>query len=162
VDWPIEPIVTERLTVRDARDSDAELFERLYSDPQVRAYLGGPVDAADIPKRVAETPWRGAFTVEVTETGEPIGLVHIGPYRTGEIELSYEFVPEVWGRGYAREACRPVLAWASAEVTRGEPIIAVTQAANARSLALLGHLGFVERERFVEFEAEQALLVWEP
>jgi RimJ/RimL family protein N-acetyltransferase len=69
MEWPIEPIVTERLTVRDARDSDAELFERLYSDPVVRAYLGGPVAAADIPKRVVDTPWRGAFTVEVTETG---------------------------------------------------------------------------------------------
>jgi len=161
VKWPIEPIVTERLTVRDARDSDAELVERLYSDPLVRAYLGGPVAAADIPKRVAETPWRGAFTVQVTDSGAAVGLVLVGAYRTGEIELSYEFVPEVWGRGYTREVCRPVLAWASAAVTHGGPVIAVTQAANGRSLALLAHLGFIERERSVEFEAEQVLLVWE-
>ena len=158
MEWPIDPIHTDRLTIRDARTSDAALFERLHSDPEVRAYLGGPVAAADIPKRVAETPWRGVFTVEVAETGEAVGLVHIGPYRTGEIELSYEFVPEVWGRGYAREACGPVLAWASAEITQGDPIIAVTQAANTRSLALLAHLGFVERERFLEFDAEQVLL----
>lgn len=159
MEWPVEPIYTERLMVRDARDSDAALLERLYSAAQVRAYLGGPVAAADIPKRVAETPWRGAFTVEVTDTSEAVGLVHIGPYRTGETELSYEFVPEAWGRGYACEACRPVLAWASVEVINGDPIIAVTQAANARSLVLLAHLGFIVRERFVEFDAEQILLV---
>lgn len=159
MEWPIDPIVTERLTVRDARASDAGLFERLYSDPEVRAYLGGPVPVADIPKRVAETAWRGVFTVEVTETRQPVGLVHIGPYRTGEIELSYELVPEVWGRGFAREACQPVLAWARREVTKGDPIIAVTQVANDRSRSLLTALGFVERERFVEFGADQVLLV---
>jgi RimJ/RimL family protein N-acetyltransferase len=158
VTWPIEPILTDRLTIRDARSSDASLFERLYSDPEVRAYLGGPVADSDIPKRVAETPWRGVFTVEVTQTGEPIGLVHIGPYRTGEIELSYEFVPEVWGRGIAREACGPVLAWALREVTNGEPVIAVTQAGNDRSVALLRSLGMTERERFEEFGAEQVLM----
>lgn len=95
--WPIQPISTERLTIRDARGLDAALFERLYSDPLVRAYLGGAVPASDIPKRVEETPWRGVFAVLLTETSEPVGLIHIGPYRTGEIELSYEFVPEVWG-----------------------------------------------------------------
>jgi len=83
VEWPIEPITTERLTIRDARASDAELFERLYSDPQVRALR---------------------------------------------------------------------------EVTDGGPVIAVTQAANVRSVALLRTLGMTERERFVEFGAEQVLM----
>jgi hypothetical protein len=38
-------------------------------------------------------------------------------------------------------------------------VIAVTQAANTASLRLLARLGFVERERFVEFEADQVLLM---
>lgn len=158
VTWPIEPISTDRLTIRDSRSADAALFERLYSDPDVREYLGGPVAPADIPKRVAETPWRGVFTVIMTRSGEPVGLVHIGPYRTGEIELSYEFIPEVWGRGVAREACGPVLEWALREVTGGDPVIAVTQAANDRSVALLRSLGMTERERFEEFGAEHVLM----
>ncbi|WP_420833627.1 GNAT family N-acetyltransferase [Salinibacterium metalliresistens] len=76
------------------------------------------------------------------------------------MELSYEFVPERWGHGFAREACVPVLRWAQREVTDGTPIIAVTQAANTRSLELLRALGMVERERFVEFGAPQVLMVW--
>ncbi len=158
MEWPIEPIITERLTVRDARDSDAALFERLYSDPQVRAFLGGPVAAEEIPKRVVETPWRGVFAVVLTASSEPIGLIHIGPHRTGHIELSYEFVPEVWGQGIARESCAPVLDWALRDVTDGAPVIAATQAANDRSIALLRSLGMTERARFEEFGAEQVLM----
>ena len=87
MEWPIHPITTDRLTIRDARDSDAALFKRLCSDPDVRAYLGGPVAAAGIPKRVAETPRRGVFAVELSATREPTGLVHMGMYRKAETEL---------------------------------------------------------------------------
>lgn len=39
-----------------------------------------------------------------------------------------------------------------------EHVVAVTQAANTASLRLLARLGFLERERFVEFDADQVLL----
>jgi RimJ/RimL family protein N-acetyltransferase len=46
-----------------------------------------------------------------------------------------------------------------AEHLDDEQVIAVTQAANTASLRLLARLGFVERERFVEFDADQVLLM---
>ena len=52
-----------------------------------------------------------------------------------------------------------MLEWARREVTDGEPAIAVTQAANERSVALLRSLGMTERERFVEFGAQQVLFI---
>lgn len=157
--WPIDPIITERLTIREALSSDADTFARLLMDPDVRAHLGGAVAAEDVADRVERMPGRGVFLVETSAASTPIGLVHVGRHRTGAIELSYEFVPEMWGRGYALEACRPILRWARDRVAQGGPVIAVTQVANARSVALLTALGMSERERFVEFGAEQVLLV---
>jgi RimJ/RimL family protein N-acetyltransferase len=158
--WPPAPIATQRLTLREARSVDESLFVRLFTDERVRAHLGGPVPSTELTERVADVPWRGVFTVMENSSSHAIGLVHIGPYRTGEIELSYELLPECWGQGFAREACLPVLRWAQREVTDGAPIIAVTRAANTRSLALLSALGMVERERFLEFGAPQVLMVW--
>jgi len=60
MDWPIVAFVTPRLTVRDARSSDEGVFLRLFSDAEVRAYLGGPVADAELAKRVAATPGRRA------------------------------------------------------------------------------------------------------
>ena len=84
MDWPIVAFVTPRLTVRDARPSDEGVFLRLFSDAEVRAYLGGPVADAELAKRVAATPGRGVFTVEHTATGNLVGLIHIGRHRTGD------------------------------------------------------------------------------
>ncbi len=68
-----------------------------------------------------EVPRRrpGHFVVELD--GAMIGTVtldrrdaerpgHLGP-DGGEAELSYLFLPEAWGHGYAAEACSTALDW---------------------------------------------------
>lgn len=44
----------------------------------------------------------------------------------------------------------------------GEPVVLCTQLANTRSIALARRLGFVEVERFTEFDAEQWFGVLQP
>lgn len=73
----------------------------------------------------------------------------------GRLELSYSFAPSSWGDGYAFEACTAVVEWVWA-TTDEDAVIAVTQTANQRSLALLERLGFSETERFQEYGAEQS------
>ena len=85
-----------------------------------------------------------------------IGVVVIGR-RLGDVELSYQFLPEHWGHGYAREACAAALAWALRDVADGRRIVAVTQRANSASVALLEQLGMVEDARFEEWGEKQLL-----
>lgn len=72
----------------------------------------------------------------------------------GEIELGYLLLPDVWGRGFAVEACAAALRWLD-DVLPGEPVVLTTQTANSRSMRVATKLGFVELDRFEEFGAEQ-------
>jgi len=58
-----------------------------------------------------------------------------------ELEVSYLLLPIYWGKGYVEEAVRAVLGWAASTLPDTQ-VVAVTQVANARSMALLERLGF--------------------
>src|SRR4051794_1112084 len=79
----------------------------------------------------------------------------------GEPELGYLFLPAVWGRGYAAEACTAALTWIAGALPQ-EPVVLCTQTANARAMRLAVTLGFTEVERFEEYGAEQWFGVWSP
>jgi RimJ/RimL family protein N-acetyltransferase len=143
--------------VRPAVEADSTLFERVLTDAAIRRHLGGPVPAAELDRRIAELPWRGVFTIQLRDADDLIGLVHLGRYRTGDLELSYEFIPEHWGQGYAAEACVAVLGWAFADVAEGARIVAVTQSANAASIALLARLGMTKVDEFEEWGEPQLM-----
>jgi RimJ/RimL family protein N-acetyltransferase len=83
-----------------------------------------------------------------------IGAVSVGDQH-GEPEVSYVFVPEVWGRGLAGEALTALLGWLWSETSHAS-VIAVTQTANARSCQLLERLGFTFEREFVEWNAAQS------
>lgn len=113
---------------------------------------------------MASTPGRrpGVFAVE--SAGALIGLVTLDrrdSERAGhvsesanEVEISYTFLPESWGKGYATEAVAAVLGWAHQHIP-SEPIVLCTQTTNEASVRLACRLGFREVARFTEFDAEQ-------
>ncbi|MGS2618512.1 GNAT family N-acetyltransferase [Micromonospora sp. LZ34] len=81
----------------------------------------------------------------------------MGRHRTGDVELSYTFLPEHWGRGYAYEACAAVLD-AAFDTDRGlARVVAVTQVVNVRSRRLLDRLAMVAVEKFVEHGEPQVM-----
>ncbi|WP_046775761.1 GNAT family N-acetyltransferase [Streptomyces yangpuensis] len=163
VAWPTA-LRTERLVLRESDARDRPAFIELFASPEVRTYLGGPRPRDELDRAMPEVPGRrpGFFVIELD--GTMIGMITLDPRDTsrpghvrpdaGETELSYTFLPHVWGRGYAAEACAAALDWFTA-VCPGEPVVLCTRSANDRSMRLAAKLGFTEVERFEEFGAEQ-------
>jgi RimJ/RimL family protein N-acetyltransferase len=164
VPWPPDPIATTRLLLRRTEPRDRQGYVELRCSRDVWRYLGGPMAREEVEQVVPAAPGDrpGVFTAEVG--GGLIGTVTVdrrdrgrpGRLRAqgGDLEVSYLFLPEFWGRGYATEAVTGVLAWVD-RVLPGEPVVLCTQSANQASVRLAERVGFVEQERFVEFGAEQ-------
>ncbi|MDX2295633.1 MULTISPECIES: GNAT family N-acetyltransferase [Streptomyces] len=153
---PAAVLRTERLELRPVRSADVPAVTRLWTDPQVRRHLGGPVIDSVVrirQRRIVGAP--GCHAVVRAEDGVLLGLVTVeAAGRGGETEVSYQFLPEHWGSGYAREA----VAAAVARVLETAPsVVAVTQQANHRSRRLLEAVGLEHAESFVEWDAHQIL-----
>ncbi|MFI8825457.1 GNAT family N-acetyltransferase [Streptomyces sp. NPDC053431] len=149
-------LVTERLVLRPVRPRDIPAVTRLWTDPEVRRHLGGPVVESVIrirQRRIVGAP--GFHVVERASDGVVLGLVTVEPEgRNAETEVSYQFLPEHWGHGYAREAVAAAVERALEDVPA---VVAVTQEANARSRRLLEAVGMTHAESFVEWDAHQVL-----
>jgi ribosomal-protein-alanine N-acetyltransferase len=88
---------------------------------------------------------------------ERVGLVEISRrHDLVDDEVSYEFLPKVWGTGIAREAVAAVLNHAF-EWLGYQRLIAETQAANLPSRRLLEKLGMVHERDVVRFGAPQVI-----
>lgn len=95
--------------------------------------------------------------VSLTERDQPIGLVELGPHKDGtDYEISYQFDPNFWGKGFASEAIQAIIRHALNESGLGR-IIAETQSANSASCRLLRKQGMIEVERVERFGAEQII-----
>jgi RimJ/RimL family protein N-acetyltransferase len=169
VAWPPGPIRTERLVLRQSEARDRAAFIELFASPEVGTYLGGPRPRDDLERTAPEAPGRGPGLFVVDLGGAMIGMItldrreaerpgHVRP-DAGEAELSYLFLPDAWGCGYAAEACAAALDWFTGTLP-SEPVVLCTQTANDRSMRLAAKLGFTEVERFEEYGAEQWFGVW--
>ncbi|MFD8782537.1 GNAT family N-acetyltransferase [Kitasatospora sp. NPDC059599] len=161
--WPTE-LPTPRLLLRPVETADSPLLRTLWTDPTVRHFLGGPVPADRLDRRLAAAAnQRGHFTVVLTEGGQAVGRVTLDPDHraAGRAEISYEFLPAYAGRGYASEAVGTALTWGT-QAAPGHQLIAVTQAANIRSRRLLEKLGLLATEHLVEYGQSQVLYTLTP
>jgi ribosomal-protein-alanine N-acetyltransferase len=141
--------------------ADLPLVARLFSDAKVRAFLGGPLSPQQAEQRAAELVRESAQAWAVREDSVHatalLGVVVLDRHHELEdLELSYLFLPEHWGRGYATTAVRQVLAQAFGPLGLRR-IVAETQSANAASVRLLERLGFRLLRRVVRFNAEQSI-----
>jgi RimJ/RimL family protein N-acetyltransferase len=153
--WLARPIRTTRLVLRAPEDADLEDFVRLMTDPDVRGYLGGPVPVERARAALAGPlgeRW-GSFVIEAG--GEVVGSCLLDRER-GELEISYQLLPEFWGHGYAREAVSAVLEWAWA-TTEARMVIAVTRRDNLSSVRLLDAVGMEQLSTLEENGAPQIL-----
>ena len=138
---------TERLLLRRARPDDVEAFHAIMRDPRAMRYWSTPPHAtldetrAWVASMVEDSPEeREDFVVELD--GRVIGKA--GCYRLPEI--GYILHPDVWGRGYAREAMAAVIAHIFK--TRDlDKITADVDPRNTASIGLLLRLGFAETHR---------------
>jgi RimJ/RimL family protein N-acetyltransferase len=153
--WLSEPLQSDRLLLRALIDNDRALLTSLMRSPDVRAFLGGPMTAEEVAATLAGPIGRrwGVFCAVRADSAEPIGTVTLSRER-GEMEIAYQFLPEHWGHGFAREAVQMVVdwMWVNTDVDR---VIAVTQAGHDRSRALLEDLGMTVVDEYEEYGALQ-------
>lgn len=150
--------VTARCVLSHLCENDIPEARRLLTEPRVREYLGGPVPedvAAHRVKGWINAPDSIHYAVRSKETNTLMGIIDISPHHNLiDKEISYQFLPEYWGKGYAYE----VLNWLLAHCKNNlhvETVVSETQSANARSCNLLKQLGYEEKERLIRFGAEQ-------
>lgn len=115
-----------------ARDTDREGIVEVLTDPEVRAYLGGPCPREGVKRffdqagTVNTTAATGSYVIADRQTDQLVGILGLG----------------------RRAAGRP-----------GRPVLVVTQAANQRARRLAGRLSFQETGTFEEYGAQQTLAV---
>jgi len=156
-----EEIQTERLSLRPLRKRDLWFFCTLIGNKRVRRYLGGPVvwnqRLPRFRRYLAAPNFVGVWIVCLADRNKTIGLVELGPHKDGnDYEISYQFSPTFWGKGFANEAIEAVISHTLDE-TDLKRIIAETQSANLASCRLLREQGMIEIERVERFGAEQII-----
>jgi RimJ/RimL family protein N-acetyltransferase len=141
---------TERLLLRDWRESDLAPWAAMNADPEVRAYFPGVLtkeqseaSAARFQDDLDRRGW-GWWALEVRSTGRFIGFTGLDPVDEdmpfSGVEAGWRLARTAWGHGYATEAARAVLDFGF-ERLRLPEILAVTTAGNLRSQAVMRRLG---------------------
>jgi RimJ/RimL family protein N-acetyltransferase len=140
-------IATKRLRLRPARLEDLYDLHAVLSDARAMAYWSTPPHATLDESRA----WLDAMIDIPAGEGEDFVVEHegrvvgkAGLYRFPEI--GYILHPDVWRRGFAREALGAVVRRAF-DVHELPEILADVDPDNAASLAVLGRLGFRETGR---------------
>lgn len=155
---------TERCSLRPLAESDFAEAAGLFTDENVRKYLGGTITEAAAREKLAKWLTDGEsiyFTVRLLADGSFVGIVDVSPHHDRENkELSYQFLPQHWGMGLAAEVLENVLEYCRDELGIRK-VVSETQTANVRSCRLLEKLGYTLVEQFERYGARQNLYVKE-
>lgn len=113
---------TERLVLRPWRPVDADVLLRMRARPEVARWMAETAPWARMAQaEEAIARWTealavgaglGTWAITPRDGDTPIGSVSLKPIPNGdgEVEIGWMLDPDVWGRGYAREAAAAVLA----------------------------------------------------
>ncbi|WP_170323808.1 GNAT family N-acetyltransferase [Cryptosporangium phraense] len=156
VEWLPAPLTASRVRVRRPQHGDEAALVALFTDEDVRQFVGGPLGTDDAQRRaariVADGSW-GDFVVEILAERAVIGSGDLRRKR-GPWEISYQFDRAYWGLGLASEMLTALVSWFFA-ATDENLLIAVTQDANRRSAQLLERAGGRSSGTFQQYGAVQ-------
>jgi len=145
---------TERLTVRLLDRSDAGFMLQLVNEPAFIQNIGDR-EVRDLAQAEAYTERSGPlcyersgfgmYLVALRGSGERLGICGlISREGLSDVDIGYAFLQAYWGRGYALEAARAVLAHAHAALGLRR-VLAITAPENQPSVRLLERLGMQEQ-----------------
>lgn len=140
-------IRTERLLLREWRETDREPWSALNADPAVREFFPSVLTRAQSDEafdrmggQLADRGW-GLWAIDLD--GHFVGFTGLAqPDFRPEREIGWRLAASAWGHGYATEAARAVLDFAFSELALPE-VISFTTAANARSRSVMERIGMV-------------------
>ena len=144
-------IQTERLRLRQWRDSDREPFAAMGQDPRVMEHFPELPDRAMSDKlvdhwqaNIARNGW-GFWAAERLDTGEFIGFVGLQvpskPFPFSPcVEVGWRLAHAHWGHGFASEAARRSLQFGFEQLKLDE-IVSFTTLGNLRSQAVMQRIG---------------------
>ena len=137
-------IKTERLILRHFTAEDEQAYADIMTTPNVYRYLG---TGQGIPREQMGRflqQWDmtfghglGVYAVVEQAGGKLIGHCGVRGLPCGRKEILYAYGEDAWGKGYATEAAKAVLAAHDAR-----PLIAVSYPENPGSIAVIKKLGF--------------------
>jgi RimJ/RimL family protein N-acetyltransferase len=147
------PLRTPRLLVRGWTDEDRVPFAALNSDPRVMEHMPGVLTReqsdgvfARIQEHFSEHGF-GLWALEIVGVARFAGFVGLSVPRfaaafTPCVEIGWRVAAAHWGRGYATEAARAVLALGFQELGL-EEIVSFTVPGNLASRRVMEKLGMV-------------------
>ena len=149
------PLRTPRLILRPVVRADAEVLWALWNDPAVFAWVGDgsvpPLERVQLAASRYEACWseRGWGPLLATRTADGAELGECGLFPvagddgvlTGEVELGHRYGREFWGQGYAGEAAREVMRWATHDLGLTE-LVSIIQEPNTASRRIAESCGF--------------------
>lgn len=145
-------IETERLLIRNWRESDRDLFYQINSDDRVMAFFPFRRDRAqsdalmDKLRAGIEADGIGFCALEIKASGEVAGFVGLAHcnlkpiFNTPMVEIGWRLAPTYWGKGYASEAARALLAHGFENCGFAE-IVSFAVHDNHRSTAVMERIG---------------------
>ena len=155
----IEPR-TERLWLRQWRESDREPFAAMNSDPEVMEFYPSLQDRATSEASIAgwqsqfEAQGWGIWAVELLVSGQFIGYTglsvprHTLPFSPC-VEVGWRLARKYWGSGFAAEGARAALGAGFGRLALPE-IVSFTSAGNLRSRAVMERLGMIDAKQDFE------------
>lgn len=144
-------LITERLILRPWCEADREPFAALNADPRVMEFFPACLNRAEsdaAAERIESHFARhgfGMWAVELRGIAPFIGFVGLSIPRfeahfTPCVEIGWRLAHEYWGRGYAPEGARRVLAHGFDQLQLPE-IVSFTARENLRSRAVMERIG---------------------
>jgi ribosomal-protein-alanine N-acetyltransferase len=142
---------TDRLLLRQWRESDLEPFAAMNADPDVMRFFPRRLDRAGsdamaqrIERHLAEVGW-GLWAVEVIDEAPFIGFIGLAPvsfdaHFTPAVEVGWRLAKAHWGRGYAPEGARAALDYAFGPLGLDE-VVSMTIPVNLPSQRVMAKLG---------------------
>ena len=152
-------IDTERCFLARLTISDVEEAIKIDTNAETREFLGGALSPEQARQKLCMTIKSGEnlFGVRLKESHCFIGLIYIEPYYDPEFyEISYEFLPNFWGKVYAYEVMKACLEYCKKEKNLNF-VVAETQKKNVRSRKLLERLGYQLVSETTRFQARQSI-----
>ena len=154
-------IETSRCELTTLQNCDLDLIVKLYTNAEVRRFLGGVINRHSVDLRFLQMLESGIETqywvIRVKNNNSSIGIVSLGKHHNSiDTELSYQLMPEWWGKGYGTEVTKAVVTY-GLTVLDLPRVIAETQINNVASCRLLERIGMRLEQTVERFGAKQGI-----